>query len=54
MSITFRVLRFPITIGLAFPAFLLILGYISQFEGIELVIWVAFGTAAMTSSMPSN
>ena len=24
MSITFRVLRFPITIGLAFPAFLLI------------------------------
>jgi Zn-dependent protease len=47
MSITFRVLRFPITIGFAFPAFLLILGYISQFEGIELVIWVVFGTAAI-------
>ncbi|MGD0861297.1 MAG: site-2 protease family protein [Candidatus Limnocylindrales bacterium] len=47
MAITVRVLGFPITIGLAFPAFLLLLGYISRFAGIYLAIWVVFGTAAI-------
>jgi Zn-dependent protease len=48
MSLTFRLLGFPITIGVAFPIVLLILGYISRLEGVELVVWVAFGTFAIT------
>ncbi len=46
-SITIRVLGFPITIGIAFPIVMLILGYISRLAGIELVIWVVFGTFAI-------
>lgn len=47
-SITVRVLGFPITIGIAFPIVMMILGYISRLAGIELVIWVIFGTFAIT------
>ena len=46
-AITFWILGFPVTIGLAFPIFLVILGVISELSGIELVIWVAFGTFAI-------
>ena len=48
MTITFRVFGFPITIGFAFPVVMLALGYISRLSGIELVIWVALGTFAIT------
>ena len=47
MAITIRVLGFPITMGWAFPAFLAFLGYISDLSGIELVVWVVFGTFAI-------
>ena len=46
-AMTIRVLGFPITIGVAFPLFMVILGYISRLEGIQLVIWVVFGTFAI-------
>jgi stage IV sporulation protein FB len=48
MAITVRVLGFPITIGLTFPIVMLALGYISRLSGIELVVWVVFGTFAIT------
>ena len=47
MAAKVRVLGFPITVGWAFPAFLTFLGYISDLTGIELVVWVIFGTFAI-------
>jgi Zn-dependent protease len=47
MAITVRVLGFPISMGVAFPIFLLLLGYISDLSSIELVVWVVFGTFAI-------
>jgi Zn-dependent protease len=47
MAAKVRVLGFPITVGWAFPAFLTFLGYISDLTGIELVVWVVFGTFAI-------
>jgi stage IV sporulation protein FB len=49
MTVTFRVLGFPITIGFAFPVVMLVLGYLTRLTGIELVVWLAFGTFAITA-----
>jgi Zn-dependent protease len=49
MTVTFRVLGFPITIGFAFPVVMLALGYLTRLTGIELVVWLAFGTFAITA-----
>jgi stage IV sporulation protein FB len=48
MAITVRVLGFPITIGYAFPIAMVVLGYLSRLAGIDLVVWVIFGTLAIT------
>jgi stage IV sporulation protein FB len=46
-SITFRLLGFPITIGIAFPLVLGALGWISRLSGALLLVWVVFGTLAI-------
>ncbi len=44
---TFRVLGIPVSIGLALPFALVVLGLVSGFYGLRLVAWVVFGILAI-------
>jgi stage IV sporulation protein FB len=48
MQLNFRILGFPITISLVFPIVLLVLGYLSDLQGIDLAVWVVLGIVAIT------
>ena len=45
--ISFRILGFPIGMGFSFLFFMAFLGWVSRFDGSEILIWVALGTVAI-------
>jgi stage IV sporulation protein FB len=47
VSTTFRILGFPITVGVGLPLFLAFMGYISDFTEVEIVMWVVAGCVAV-------